>query len=501
MEVAYWLHGQIDIQTDRIALANEGHSWPSIYKALEEKYRIHQRKRLLYCQCCDAPVEMVLNKDRACFFRHPKGISCPGSENYQRYTGSRALEHEQRFRVGKQIIRTYLESVYAPRKIQVKDGYTYRQKLQHVPDLVVPLPDGRVLSIDYLTGLKSNDVYRREIIKRIEGYTQQGFISYFLIDNQWMSREGQYFLSLSDAENILSGKSEKDIEWENFMNSLLKVNEGSYLKQFIGYEVHLPFEVMSLHYIDIDERTVFITRYTPLLKQGWGYLPVGSTSLRFEDFFRVNEETLLFPISDKSDRELQDEYHVGLINFVAEAEQERIRMEKLWEEEQRHKEEERLKRASIRGPKISPINLKSNRNSHRPPVDIVDIRTPEHIKSDDERRTQRLNAGYNPDRWNDQTHIPPLPETKTKAVEDKKRIKFITSLNTKRFQGDAYIKTPSEVWKQQLFDLYEKEPSINAEVALKRLQQFGVKLTQSENLVQYTIDEALSWMERHWKIT
>lgn len=59
-----------------------------------------------------------------CFFRHYKGVTCPGSDNYPRYRKSRETEDDSLFRVGKQIIKSYLEGIYFPLHATIWDGYT-----------------------------------------------------------------------------------------------------------------------------------------------------------------------------------------------------------------------------------------------------------------------------------------------------------------------------------------------------------------------------------------
>ncbi|WP_103108516.1 hypothetical protein [Brevibacillus reuszeri] len=491
MEVANWIHGMIDIQLERAELVSNGYTWPTIYQMLDDKYRKHQKKRLLFCQCCGEPVEMVLNKDKVCFFRHYKGVTCPGSDNYPRYRKSREVENDSLFRVGKQIIRTYLEGIYLPLHATIRDGYTYREKLKCIPDLVVQLADGRELAIDFITGLKGSDEYHRDLLDRVQSYAQHGFISYFFIDESWMSLKDKNYMSLYKSEMDLVTKTKQDVQLQDFMNTLYREEEGRFLRDFIRFDLH-PFEVQSILYVDVNDKIGHIARHLNIQNSGWAYLPFGKISIPFSDFFKVDEGSQLLSFSEKNEGEYYDGYHADLIMFVAESENERIR-----KEAERRKKDKELER-------LAAFHKKRSQDRHRrpfkPSLEIVDIRSPEQIKRDDQRRIQRVVAGLNPDSWSATPKTPQPTVEKEPPVEDKKRSKLLSQFANKRFQGEAYIQTTSEIWKRQLFELVEKEPTISAEQALGSLFRAGLLISQSSGLVKYTITEAIEWIKKNRKL-
>ncbi|MGG4499084.1 hypothetical protein [Brevibacillus reuszeri] len=492
MEVANWIHGMIDIQMERAELVDNGYTWPAIYQMLDDKYRKHQKKRLLFCQCCGEPVEMVLNKDKVCFFRHYKGVTCPGSDNYPRYRKSREAENDSIFRVGKQIIRTYLEGIYLPLHASIRDGYTYREKLKCIPDLVVQLVDGRELAIDFISGLKGSDEYHRELLVRVQTYAQHGFISYFFIDESWMSLKDKNYMSLYKSEMDLVTKTKNDLQLQDFMNTLYREEEGRFLKDFIRFDLH-PFDVRSIVYVNVNDKIGHIARHLNIQNSGWAYLPIGVISLSFGDFFKVEEGTQLLSFSEKNERDYYDGYHADLNMFVAESEKERIRKEA----ERRKREKEPVRLAAFHRNRSQD----RHRRPFKPSLEVVDIRSPEQIKRDDQRRIQRLVAGLNPDSWSASPITPPQTTLEKEApVEDKKKSKLLSQLANKRFQGEAYIQTTSEIWKWQLFELVENKPMISSENALGWLLRNGLVISQSSGLVRYTIAEAIEWIKKNGRL-
>ncbi|WP_411504768.1 hypothetical protein [Brevibacillus centrosporus] len=505
MEVAHWYHGSINIQLERMQLEQEGFEWNEIYRILDERYRKHQRKDLLFCECCDEPVVMVLNKDKACSFRHPENSRCPGKENYTKYTSSREGENEQRFRVGKQIIKTYLEGLCAPQNIQVKDGYTYRKALKEVPDIVMELPDGRALAIDYVTGIRSNDRYARQLNERLAGYLSAGFIPYFFIDIEWFSPYQQHYLSISRAEGHLSRKTAYDGWWQDSFKEIYGAKEGPYLNDYLKHRLN-PFEFRSLLYVNVDKRMGYIARYLPIPEKGWGYLPVEAFQVPFDLFFRLDDTSLLTFWSE-AEPGIRDGFHAQFISFVAAMETERVQKEQMrlrLEAEKKAIEVEKAKENTVRFNQTTVVNHARPVRTHSTPPVQDDIRTPEQMKRDLEVRMQRLKAGYNPDRWSERRYVTPTstPVTTTTSSEDKRKKKLLAILHSKRFQGEAYIRKSSEDWKTILFEMYLKKPDITSDSVLNQLLENGrISITQPKHLVVHPIGEALDLIRRQWKDT
>lgn len=492
MEVARWLHGTISIEIERQNLQERGYNWGEIYRVLEEKYRVHQRKGTIYCLCCGEAVEMVLNSTKVCYFRHPKDSVCPAKDNYRTYTNSRDMENDKKFRVGKQIIKTYLEGAYTHRGGRVIDGYTYSRKLKHIPDLVVILPDGREICIDYVTGLKNNDYYVNHVVRRIIGYQEYGFIPYFFIDKNWLSIKDQY-LSICKAEALIRRKTESDLQWQGFLTNLRILPEGKYLKSMINYELH-PYDFYSLTYVDVENKKGWVARHIPIPGSSWGYVAAFPAAIPFEQLFRV-DDSLLLQLGGNDERIHQDDFHAKLILFTAEEEKKRIEKMRTLQ-----KQQQETKRKSANHPKVTTKTAPQKSHFPRivsPVVDTVDIRTPEQIKRDDERRMQRLNAGYNPDRWTDKRRFPTQPVISEDNATKKKK-KLMEKLTSKQIQGDSYL-SPSGVWRVEIFNLFLENPQITTEQAMIELKKRGIKFNQKESIVAYTIADTIAFIQRNWK--
>lgn len=151
MEVAYLLDDRIYLEEERNSLEQETLSYNEIVKSLERRYRVHSDKKVFTCICCKQPVSMVLRKDKF-HFKHI-GEGCPSSENYSHYTKQiKGEENEQSHRLGKTMIRTYLEGQLKIHGINVQEGYSYRKTIKIIPDILLYFPNGDIWVVDYITG-------------------------------------------------------------------------------------------------------------------------------------------------------------------------------------------------------------------------------------------------------------------------------------------------------------------------------------------------------------
>ncbi|MFF2018904.1 hypothetical protein [Paenibacillus sp. NPDC058177] len=275
MEVAYLLTDRIYLEEERILLEDQEISYNLIVKSLESKYRIHSDKKTFTCICCKQPVSMVLRQDKF-HFKH-LGEGCPSSENYGRYNKQiKEEENEQPHRVGKTIIRTYLEGQLRIHDVEVQEGYSYRKSLKIIPDLMIYFPSGDIWVVDYITGKKQVEAYNSFIKKRKELYENEGFKYFFFIDKAWLSSEHPSIkaVSLYPAENQMLIQVKQDQLWEVFIANLIaKTDEEFLIKYLFGLDQtskeQLTFEIRSLLYVDPSEGTALVQRLVRLDSK-WG---------------------------------------------------------------------------------------------------------------------------------------------------------------------------------------------------------------------------------------
>lgn len=181
MEVAYLINDSIYLEEERRSFEEQQVVYNQIVKTLESKYRIHSDKKTFTCICCEQPVSMVLRQDKF-HFQH-LGEGCPSSENYGRYTKQiKEEEDEHPHRLGKTILRTYLEGQLKIHHVELQEGYSYRKSLKIIPDLLIYFPNGDIWVVDYITGKKQVEAYNSFIKKRKEVYENEGFKYFFFID-------------------------------------------------------------------------------------------------------------------------------------------------------------------------------------------------------------------------------------------------------------------------------------------------------------------------------
>ncbi|WP_342478975.1 hypothetical protein NYE24_14565 [Paenibacillus sp. FSL H7-0350] len=275
MEVAYLINDRIFLEEERRVLEDQETSYNIIIKSIEDKYRVHSDKKAFTCICCKQAVSMVLRQDKF-HFKH-LGEGCPSSENYRQYTKQiKEEENEQPHRIGKTIIRTYLEGQLKIHNVEVQEGYSYRKSLKIIPDLIIYFPGGDIWVVDYITGKKQVEAYNSFIKKRKEVYENEGFKYFFFIDKAWLSSEHPNIkaVSLYPAENQMLIQLEQDQLWEVWIaNLILKTDEEFLLNHLFGLErtfkEQLTLEVRSLLYVDPAEGTALVQRLVRLDSK-WG---------------------------------------------------------------------------------------------------------------------------------------------------------------------------------------------------------------------------------------
>lgn len=275
MEIAKLAEFEVNIVQEWALLEKEGYSREKIIDTLEQEYRIHSQKSAFQCSCCKKRVTIVLREDSP-HFRH-EGERCPSADNYKSYR-NRVERYEQLevHRVGRIILRTYLEGQLKFHGIIVEDGYMYRTALKIVPDFILTFPDGQKWSVDYVTGLKVDDTYHRYIKKRNNTYLEAGFKPLYFIDSSWLAEvPNRSVITLYLAEFLMKVRSSKDNQWEEFINEYYEVFDEEIVNQELFGKGHLTIlergiEVYSLAYIKPDGGTAEIQRFIPYTNK-FGY--------------------------------------------------------------------------------------------------------------------------------------------------------------------------------------------------------------------------------------
>lgn len=275
MEIAKLAESEVNIVQQWAMLEKEGDSREKIIDTLEQEYRIHSQKSAFQCSCCEQRVTLVLREDSP-HFRH-EGKRCPSADNYRTYL-KRVEKHEQLevHRVGRVILRTYLEGQLKIHGIIVEEGYMYRTALKIVPDFILTFPDEQKWSVDYVTGLKVDDTYHRYIKKRNNTYLETGFKPIYFIDSSWLAEvPKRSIITLYLAEFLMKVRSSKDNQWEEFINEYYEVFDEKIVNQELFGVAQLTLlergiEIYSLAYINPDRGTAEIQRFIPYTNK-FGY--------------------------------------------------------------------------------------------------------------------------------------------------------------------------------------------------------------------------------------
>ncbi|MDQ0896262.1 MULTISPECIES: hypothetical protein [unclassified Paenibacillus] len=278
MEIAKLVYQEINIAEEWFKQATDGSSRETIVRSLEDKYRIHSQKDAFVCLCCNQPVRLVLREESPHFRHH--GDRCPSAENYTKYihrirSGENTLTH----RVGRTILRAYLEGQLKPRGVILQEGYMYRSALKIVPDFILTFPNGTKWSVDYVTGKREDNTYNNYISKRTSTYQAAGFRPFYFINADWIADvPDRSIVSLYLAESQMKIQSSVDQQWSAFVKEFYETFDASFvLREMFGVksfgEQRLTPEaqdVFSLAYIDPSEGRAWIERFIPTNKK-FGY--------------------------------------------------------------------------------------------------------------------------------------------------------------------------------------------------------------------------------------
>lgn len=264
MNWAYLGKTMVDLELERNDLIRQGHTLLSIKKILNEKYRSLSRKRGFTCPCCNNVVEMVL--DTSFYFRHERDdlSRCPSLANMETYQRKTQAEDNLVHRVGKQIIRTILEGQARIHGAIVKEGYYYNKRLSIVPDFVIEFPQSqRVWAIDYITGLKSDDNYTNQIVRRKEIYQTYEIEPFFFLDIKWLTvnPHSDLFALIVPAEHQLSTVSSQDRNWSKWLQDKESEIGEWYMSETRKVSAFHPFPVHHILYLDPHHRQAHVLRY------------------------------------------------------------------------------------------------------------------------------------------------------------------------------------------------------------------------------------------------
>jgi hypothetical protein len=332
MESAKLLNVNIDLEEERHKLVDKGLKWGEIRSALNKKYRSHSDKNAFMCACCNKAVKMVLHSIKVCHFRHLTDDPCPGEENYKKYKEKiKNQENEYKHRVGKTILKSYLEGQLRRHNVEVKEGYSYQRRMRVIPDMLLCFPTGEVWAIDYVTGTKQDENYNHYIKKRIEIYQEEGFRPFFFIDIDWLSTHPSFqALSVYLAENEMKNKTQYDVAWEEAIQQCVsEYGKEITLPNLYDLPLDYSFNVNSLVYIDTNKAEGVIARFMSI-DHKWVYLIHKTIPLPLERITSLNDkkDDLLLHSSEEQD-------HIN--DFKKQV---YLRYEKFKEEELRRKQRE-----------------------------------------------------------------------------------------------------------------------------------------------------------------
>lgn len=333
MEVARALFDEIDIEHLRRSYP-PGMSWELVKKEMEDKYRKASRAKGIACLCCNSPVEMVLNEDRACFFRHSDKLSCPGSENYTRYTTTRTTENQKQHHTGKVLLKELLEGQLKIHGAEIQYGYLYKEILRIIPDLLIYFPNGDIWAVDYITGSRSDDGYHTAIQKRLETYNKAGFKPFFLLDSAWYSQHADKpQISLYKAERVMMRTTAFDEKWQEIVSQLIRdMGENAIVQLPINHSIH-PLSVCSLVYIDMNTFEGHLVRFIPIQSQraatahAWGYTLHKALSIPIDQLLSLDTSKTEFKWYGTDETALQEFYIQDTIQKYFELE-EQVQIEK-----------------------------------------------------------------------------------------------------------------------------------------------------------------------------
>lgn len=365
MEWAYLYTSVVNLDQERNQLQSEGHTLRGSKNILEEKYRSHSDKNGFACPTCRNPVRMVL--DTPCYFRHERDdhSRCPSTDNMATYEKNTQAEDKKVHRVGKQIIRTVLEGHARIHGAMVKEGYFFNKRLSIVPDFIIEFPNSeKVWAIDYITGLKQNENYTNQIIRRKDIYRRHGIKPFFFLDIKWLTvhPDSDLLALLVPAEHQLSTVSPKDKKWSDLLQEREQEIGGWYVSEGRQFSWYRPYPVHHVLYLDPHERKAHVLRYLSTGAE-WNPLVSNPIELSLEKALSMDQEQITF--RDVSDTQLEDpewfiqrlrEVHQPIAAIIAHMQQELRRRQE--EERNRIRRLEEENERNRRSSRETPVGLK-----------------------------------------------------------------------------------------------------------------------------------------------
>ncbi|MGD6870915.1 hypothetical protein ACQCU1_01825 [Sutcliffiella horikoshii] len=180
------------------------------------------------------------------------------TENHKTYNKHvEQLEDKPKHRIGKTIIRTYLEGACKINHANLLGGSRFKNKLSFVPDFILEFPSGQAWAIDYVTGLKEDKKYANSIKRRLECYEKHQLKPIILFDSYWLAYKEEFnYISLVEGELLCVKDTLQDKVWTEFLNKLEKPLRDIYSNKN-SYSTH----VQSMIYINPSERELDVVRF------------------------------------------------------------------------------------------------------------------------------------------------------------------------------------------------------------------------------------------------
>ncbi|MCA1321628.1 hypothetical protein LC085_17110 [Bacillus tianshenii] len=490
---------EVNIDNAEAELSRQGYQRKEIKNQLNKRYRRFSPKGSFRCICCDNRVEMVLIENRAFHFRHSNKEDCSYNKNYQTYSSHvENYEDKPKHKIGKTIIRTYLEGTCRVNNANLMDGSRYKNKLSFVPDFIIEFPNGQRWAIDYVTGLKEDQKYANSIKRRLEVYENQQFIPVILFDSYWLAYEKEInYVSLVEGELFCVKDSIQDKVWSEFLEKL-----NPHLQNIFFNDDSYSSHVQSIVYINPLERELNIVRFLqdPLwpLKTRTVCSPL---TLSFEKAFVINhlENDFTYYVDNEEDvrRELE--------NQLLAIYEEQLKYRKAQEEERERKEEEREERRKNEEKReLSHINPEASVRNH--------YQMDRDLKRQLQYETKKKSAPY----WykqmadymtrNDEKANGVAVYTESRIVLNQNISSLLPDWKQEEvlnhyINGEAYFSGESRQWKLIVLNSYtlvrKGEKSILE--LLREIQQHGIKTSQPEKIMVYPIKEYMEYLGRRLK--
>jgi hypothetical protein len=507
---------EIDIVKIAKDLESKGFVKSEIKEELNNRYRTTSKKGDFRCFCCNEKVEMVLADDKIFHFRHSDKEKCAYSENHKTYTRQKEnLENSPKHRVGRAILRTYLEGACNVNNIKLIDGYHFESTLSFVPDFILEYPNGKRLAIDYITGLKNDSRYANNLDKRRNSYIQYQFTPIFFFDSYWLAYEPEInHVSLVDGELLFVNQTREDDEWTNFIRGL-----EPHLKEVLLRNRPYALQVNSMVYIDPNEREMIITRFLQENNNPQKTRTVCEPiKIPLEQGLMINDDS---PFTSTSMNE--NEFREILKRQLAAIYQEIVNLRKQQEMERDHRDEQERKEREIARAKEEENRQRSSEKMRGYERYIEGIpfsgrnqrQMDEDLKRDMEA-LQRRNTGEEP-YWYKQVvhHMMRVYGDESEIEQQKSEVVQVQKNEYKQklpswkvdeildhyVTGEAYFIGNPRRWKEIVLNSYEliNANKLSVPQLLKNLQDQGIEFKQSEKIMSYPINEYMQFIRKKVK--